>query len=204
MSLPMLFEQLAKAFNGPAEIERIAAQLLRAHAAQAHYHGPAMPLPASVQAELDRPEAHPCCALIKSLPFNWVPPQTSSDPAYIAHSASKVHVELLGPDGLVPSDQIRLGLYGIGPNAEYGLRTHPAEEIFVMLAGEADWMRGDAPYVPHQTGERSHHASMLPHATRTRARAFMSVYAWIGDISTEGYRYAGLPDAASTALAATR
>ncbi|MDP5348599.1 MAG: dimethylsulfonioproprionate lyase family protein, partial [Paracoccaceae bacterium] len=78
---------------------------------------------------MTRPDALPVCSLIAALPFDWAPPQTSSTPLYVEHSRAKVHVELLGPDGLIRSDRVRLGLYGMTPHAEYGIRTHPAEEI---------------------------------------------------------------------------
>jgi hypothetical protein len=111
----------------------------------------------------------------------------------VAHSLPKVNVELLGPDGLIKSNVIRLGLYGMLPNFEYGIRTHPAEEVFVMLAGQAHWKRDNAPYVPHGPGERSYHPSMMQHANRTAEQTFLSVYVWHGDISTQGYVYDGLP-----------
>ena len=40
---------------------------------------------------------------ILNFPFAWVPPKTSDDPLYTAHSHSKVHVELLGPQGIIKS-----------------------------------------------------------------------------------------------------
>ena len=64
-----------------------------------------------------RSDANPVRKIISELPFNWVPPQTSSDQVYVEHSKSKVHIELLGPSGLVKSNQVRLGLYGMKPNA---------------------------------------------------------------------------------------
>ena len=70
--------------------------------------------------------------------FNWPPPETSNDPLYIKHSISKVHVELLGPNGLVKSDKVRLALYGMKPGAEYEIRTHVAEEIYIIPAGDVD------------------------------------------------------------------
>jgi len=29
----------------------------------------------------------------------------------------------------------------------------------------------------------------MPHASKTTEKAFMSVYAWYGDLSKDGYRY---------------
>ena len=77
---------------------------------------------------------------------------------------------------------------------EYGLRTHPAEEIYIMLAGSAFWKVTDSPYQQLFPRERSHHQSMVPHSTRTGEDAFMSIYVWDGDIATDEYRYFGLPD----------
>ena len=190
MRLKALFDAVANSLDGPLEIERHGREsLLRAQPEDIETD--TAPLPDSVLEQMRAPEAHPVCALIAETPLHWTPPQTSSDPKYIADSLAKVHVELLGPSGLVKSDQVRLGLYGMLPHAEYGIRTHPAEEIYLMLAGECDWIRGNSPYQTHGPGERSYHPTMLPHATRTSEKAFMSVYIWHGDISTENYVYQG-------------
>ena len=138
-------------------------------------------------------DAIPICADILKVPFAWVPPKTSEDPLYTAHSHSKVHIELLGPQGIIKSKFVRLGLYGILPNSEYGIRTHPAEELFIMLAGQDEWLRGAGKYELKRAGEYSYHPSGMRHATKTTHSAFMSVYIWSGDVSTDKYQYFGLP-----------
>ena len=193
MKLTSLFLALADALDGKLEIERLGASELRKASEVAEYKGVVSPLGKLFIEVMALNDAHPVCKLISNTPLHWRVPQTSNDPEYIKHSFSKVHVELLGPGGLMKSERVRLGLYGMLPNAEYGIRTHPAEEVFVMLAGEADWKRGDEDYIPHGPGTRSHHPSMMPHAQRTRNKAFMSVYVWAGDISTENYVYEGIP-----------
>ena len=142
---------------------------------------------------MTKEDAIPICADILKVPFAWVPPKTSDDPLYTAHSHSKVHIELLGPQGIIKSKLVRLGLYGILPNSEYGIRTHPAEELFIMLAGQAEWLRGDRKYKLKRAGEYSYHPSGMRHATKTTHSAFMSVYIWSGDVSTNKYQYLGLP-----------
>ena len=138
---------------------------------------------------MKKENAIPVCADILKFPFAWVPPKTSDDPLYTAHSHSKVHVELLGPQGIIESRFVRLGLYGILPNSEYGIRTHPAEELFIMLAGQAEWLRGAGKYEVKKAGEYSYHPCGMPHATKTTHSAFMSVYIWSGDLSTDHYHY---------------
>ena len=87
---------------------------------------------------MERADANPICKLIIEMQFKCGPPETSNGPLYIKHSISKVHVELLGPNGLVKSDKDRLALYGMKPGAEYEIRTHVAEEIYIILAGDVD------------------------------------------------------------------
>lgn len=193
MSMSALFQALADVFDGPREIEKHARAALLAGADSVTPPTGTVPLAQPFLDVIARPDAHPACAHFTRVALPWAPPQTSSDPLYRHHSAPKVHVELVGPGGLAHSETVRLGLYGMLPNAEYGIRTHPAEEIYVMLAGEAYWLRAPAPYAIAGPGERSYHPSMMPHASRTGAHAFLSIYAWHGDISTENYVYSGLP-----------
>ena len=142
---------------------------------------------------MTKEDAIPICADILKVPFSWVPPKTSNDALYTAHSHSKVHVELLGPQGIIKSKFLRLGLYGILPNSEYGIRTHTAEELFIMIAGQAEWLRGAGKYELKKAGDYSYHPSGMRHATKTTHSAFMSVYIWSGDVSTTNYQYLGLP-----------
>ena len=119
-------------------------------------------------------------------------PETSKSPLYAKHRIFKSHVELVGPDGLVKSESVRLGLYGMPPEPEYGIRTHPTEEISFMLAGECFWKRDDEPYRCEKPNCRAYHPPMMPHASKTEDRACMSVYAWVGNLETDAYRYSGL------------
>ena len=192
MDLKPLFKDLERIFSGTKQIESHVCIALQKANTRVDLPNNGASLPESLLEVMLRSDADDICKLIAKIPFNWVPPQTSSDPLYSQHSVSKVHVELLGPSGLVKSQDVRLGLYGMMPNSEYGLRTHLAEEIYIMLAGSVDWKRDNAPYSRHFAGDRSYHPSMMPHASRTKSEAFMSVYAWYGDISTESYSYAGI------------
>ena len=194
INLEKLFLELCKVFDGDAEIEKIASQELLQKAKIALAVTEERPISVDIANVMRADDAHPICSKILKTPFNWTPPKTSKSDLYKKHSHFKAHVELLGPDGLVKSNIVRLGLYGMQSNSEYGIRTHPAEEIYVMLAGECFWLRGHSVYQSSYVGGRSHHPSFLPHATLTKELAFMSVYAWIGDLSTQDYKYEGLPE----------
>ena len=189
-----LFLKLAEVFNGNQEIERFASQELIANAHTPLVLGSGKPLASDFINTMQYEYAHPICSLILEIPFDWAPPETSNSRLYKQHSIFKARVELLGPDGLVHSNKVRIGLYGMLPHSEYDIRTHPAEEIYIMLAGNCLWKRGAQAYQLAGVGERSYHPSMLPHATKTEQSAFMSVYLWAGDLSKKQYSYDGLPD----------
>ena len=192
LSLKSFLLNLADVFDGDIEIEMIAKRELR-KVSQANFSMNQCDLPAPIISVMQKSDAHPLCSDIIGMPFDWRPPETSKSPLYAKHSVFKSHVELVGPNGLVKSESVRLGLYGMLAHSEYGVRTHPAEEIYIMLAGECFWKRGDFPYCCERTNGRSYHSSFMPHASKTKDQAFMSVYAWVGDLSTDAYEYSGLP-----------
>ena len=191
ISLKSFLLNLADVFDGDIEIEKTARRELT-RVSRAQFGTKQCALPAPIISVMQQADAHPLCDDIIEMPFDWRPPKTSKNSLYTKHSVFKSHIELVGPDGLVQSESVRLGLYGMLPHSEYGVRTHSAEEIYIMLAGECFWKRGDAPYCCERSNGRSYHPSLMPHASKTEDQAFMSVYAWVGDLSTESYEYSGL------------
>ena len=192
ISLNILFTELAKVFDKNNKLELLAKVTLENTDNDICLPSSNNHLDKSIINVMTKKDAHPACKTILKIPFDWVPPTTNQDPLYIQHSVAKAHVELIGPKGLVKSNNIRIGLYGMLPNTEYGVRTHPADEIYVMLAGKAFWQVNEKSFLGHKTGDRSYHPSMVEHANRTGNEAFMSVYVWHGDISTEQYVYHGI------------
>lgn len=192
MLLNKLYLAIADVLDGDLEIERAGAVALTDAANMGDIHSSgSTPLADDYLKIFAEVDAHPLCSMIAEAELNWAPPTISDDPKYVADSLAKAHVDLIGPEGIVPSASIRVGLYGMQSGHEYGIRTHLAEEIFVMLAGEADWLRGESGYATLRAGARAYHPSMLKHANRTRDHAFMSIYIWHGDVSADSYEYAG-------------
>ena len=189
--LEMFFRNLADVFTGTADIEKNArSTLLAATCAKASADNKTT-LKAPFSDIMLQNDAHPICDSILRMNFNWSPPTTIDEESYIRDSINKLHVELIGPSGIVNSNSIQIGLYGMLAHNKYGIRTHPAEEVYIMLAGEVFWKVGNTEYLRHTAGQRSYHPSMVPHANKTENKAFMSVYVWQGDISTENYVYNG-------------
>ena len=193
MSLEAIIIELQSVFSGTTDIERRALESLQKASFEKFKSAKSTPLPAEIVNVMEEEQAHPICKSILNTELDWCPPTTSNDKLYIEHSKRKAHVEILGPNGLITSNSVRIGLYGMLSQSEYGIRTHPAEEIYIALAGVSYWKRGSDKYQELLPGESSYHPSLMPHASKTEKKAFMSVYVWNGDISMDNYRYKGLP-----------
>lgn len=65
----------------------------------------------------------------------------------------------------------------------YPFHHHPAEELYFIIAGEAEFMlEGSAPKTLGP-GEHVFHPSMRPHATQTHDHPFLALVLWRGDMS---------------------
>ena len=193
MSLEAIIVELQSVFSGTTDIERRALEALQKASFEKFKSAKSAPLPAEIVNVMEEEQAHPICRSILNTELDWRPPTTTSGNLYIEHSKRKAHVEILGPNGLISSNSVRIGLYGMLSQSEYGIRTHPAEEIYIALAGVSFWKRGNDKYQEVLPGESSYHPSLMPHASKTEKKAFMSVYVWNGDISMDNYHYKGLP-----------
>jgi mannose-6-phosphate isomerase-like protein (cupin superfamily) len=88
--------------------------------------------------------------------------------------------ELLGPYGLFTSDRTRLGFLLLGTDTLYPAHAHAAEELYLVLAGTADWQKGAEPWQPMPPGTAIHHTPHQPHAMRTTAEPLLAMYLWWG------------------------
>jgi hypothetical protein len=85
---------------------------------------------------------------------------------------------------LVATDSLALGILLLGPKTHYPTHRHPAVEIYVVAAGEAEWRNGEAPWRREAPGSVIRHETMMPHATRTLDEPLLAVYVWQGDLKT--------------------
>jgi len=85
---------------------------------------------------------------------------------------------LIGPDGPLRSERLAVGCLLLGPRTTYPSHRHEAEEIYVPLAGVADWQQGDGVWRERRPGDVIHHERHEPHAMRTRAAPLLALYLW--------------------------
>lgn len=97
-------------------------------------------------------------------------------------------VEIVGPDGLAFSDQVRFGLYLQAPERFYPPHDHEAEEFYFVLSGDADWQRNDGAFETRSPGTLVHHAPWDRHAMRTGQAPLLAMWLWTGNLDMGTYR----------------
>jgi quercetin dioxygenase-like cupin family protein len=88
------------------------------------------------------------------------------------------YTELAGLLGPVDSERLACGVLIVGPGLVYPPHRHEAEEIYVPLAGRAEWRRGGQPWRSHAAGTVIHHARHESHAMRTADQPLLALYLW--------------------------
>lgn len=91
--------------------------------------------------------------------------------------------ECIGPAGRFESNTITLGLFVLGPDTLYPAHAHPAEEFYIVVAGEAEFQKGARPeFVNKRKDDAIFHASDVSHAIRTTSQPMLAVYGWRGQL----------------------
>lgn len=88
--------------------------------------------------------------------------------------------EILGKQGPFVSESIRAGIGIYGPEIEYPIHRHHPEEIYIVLAGAAEFMIGQARGIRKTAGDVVFMQSNTPHGFRTGGEAFVVYYLWQG------------------------
>ncbi len=98
------------------------------------------------------------------------------------YMAGYAYADVVGPRGLIASDQVALGALLLGPGRLYPDHTHPATEIYHVLSGTADWSRDGGAFQPQPPGRRIFHPPWMRHAMRVDQETLFAWYAWVGEV----------------------
>ena len=96
--------------------------------------------------------------------------------------------EFVGPRGLAPSDRLACGILVLGPHTEYPWHRHEAYEVYVPVAGTAEWQQGDRAWQLQAPATAIEHASDVPHAMRTTVEPLVALYLWRSHDLTQSAR----------------
>jgi quercetin dioxygenase-like cupin family protein len=92
---------------------------------------------------------------------------------------------LIGPAGAYSSDQLLGFVVYMPPNLWYPWHQHPAEELYTVLAGEAEFLREGAKVETLGVGESAFHASNQPHAMETKDQSVLAYVTWRNHFETK-------------------
>ena len=190
-----MFHALADLFDeGSEEIAAIGAAALRRHAnAEVRAERVSLTTNEEIANILGTPNALPCAQQVSEVLGDLSWHYSGYDDGRITENVAlrMQTVELIGAHGMIYDDSCRVGLFAQTANTDYIIRTHAAEELFVQIAGEGEWCKGDIPYSTRGPGERMHHASYEPHASRTTHSALIALWVWAGELGYDKYDYKG-------------
>lgn len=85
---------------------------------------------------------------------------------------------IIGENGPFTSEKIRLYMVYMPPGLYYPWHHHPAEEIYMVIAGNAVFRRKGMPDATLREGDTSFHKSNQPHAMETTRDPILCLVAW--------------------------
>jgi dimethylpropiothetin dethiomethylase len=97
--------------------------------------------------------------------------------------------ELVGPDGIVKADNLRMGIFLQSPQTHYPLHSHAAEELYLVLAGTPLWQKDGGPFEPVSPGAAVQHLSYQRHSMKTERDGLLALWLWTGDLSFSSYQF---------------
>lgn len=118
--------------------------------------------------------------------LHWRRPGYGTLPSQISDRIKVV--EIVGPDGMIPHDNIRFGILCQREGHFYPQHSHAAEELYFILSGQAEWGQDDLAPVRRSEGQFVHHPPWMRHSIRTMDNLLLAFWGWTGDIASTGYR----------------
>ncbi len=186
-----LFEAIATAYD--AQPLPIAGELSDALRSSDRHQRKTPHEPAQTGRALDRmlgdqiPEPHPILAEIAQIRETLVWYKAASERIPDAIGSRLSFVELLGPDGMVYCGHCRLGLLLQMPDLCYPGHVHAANELYLVLSGNAEWQTNALDTAPRPPGSFIYHPGGHWHAMNTRSEPLLAVWGWTGDIGFGSY-----------------
>ena len=92
---------------------------------------------------------------------------------------------LIGPDSPFQSEKIRAWVVYMPKNFYYPWHHHPAEEMYLCLAGEAIFCRENCPSERLSSGDIMEHLANQPHSMETFEHPIMAYVIWRNEFGTK-------------------
>ena len=95
--------------------------------------------------------------------------------------------EIIGPKGIIDNPSMRVGLLFQLDHVAYPKHWHSAEELYLVLLGEAHWSVDDGSSKVRSPENFVHHKSNQPHSMTTIDEPLLAIWGWTGDIDGQSY-----------------
>ena len=95
--------------------------------------------------------------------------------------------EIIGPKGIIDNPSMRVGLLFQLDHVAYPNHWHSAEELYLVLLGEAHWSVDDGSSEVRSPENFVHHKSNQPHSMTTIDEPLLAIWGWTGDIDGQSY-----------------
>jgi len=95
--------------------------------------------------------------------------------------------EIIGPKGIIGNPSMRVGLLLQLDHVVYPKHWHSAEELYLVLLGEAYWSVDDGSPELRSPENFVHHKSNQPHSMITIDEPLLAMWGWTGDIDGQSY-----------------
>ncbi len=93
--------------------------------------------------------------------------------------------EVLGRDAPFAADAMRGFVIYQAPGYHYPMHHHPAEELYLVLSGQAEFHIDGQGSTILRPGDTAYHDSNQPHALTTHGSPVIAYVLWRGDLSTK-------------------
>ena len=95
--------------------------------------------------------------------------------------------EIIGPKGIIDNPSMRVGLLLQLDYVAYPKHWHSAEELYLVLLGEALWSVDDGSPEVRSPESFVHHQSNQPHSMTTIEEPLLAMWGWTGAIDGQSY-----------------
>ena len=124
--------------------------------------------------------------------LQWRPCEFGPIPPYVG--ARMAFCQIVGPGAPVDAPDFRAGLFLQQPDLFYPWHSHEAEELYLVISGNALWRTPGLPFEQRSPGDVVYHPSWVSHAMQTTDEPLLAMWVWVGNINATTYRMDDLPN----------
>lgn len=105
----------------------------------------------------------------------YLPWQQRQEPDHPTFMAGHANAQIIGPSGLVVSDNLLIGISLLAPHVTYPNHHHPPAEVYLVLT-EGEWRQEDQPWHQPGAGGYVYNQPHVIHAMRSDDKPLLAIW----------------------------